>query len=91
MPVTKSAKKAARQAVSRTERNKGLNTKVKTFMKKVMVLSKENPAEAEKTLPLAFSVIDMARKNHLLHGNNADRKKSLLARTVAMATATKKK
>jgi small subunit ribosomal protein S20 len=83
MPVTRSAKKKARQAIVRTERNKGWRTKLKTFMKKVQVLSKTNVEDAKKLLPEAYSVIDTATKKHLIHKNNAARKKSLLARSVA--------
>jgi small subunit ribosomal protein S20 len=83
MPVTRSAKKKARQAIVRTERNKGWRTKLKTFMKKVQVLSKTNVEDAKKLLPEAYSVIDTACKKNLIHKNNAARKKSLLARVVA--------
>jgi small subunit ribosomal protein S20 len=83
MPVTRSAKKKARQAIVRTERNKGWRTKLKTYMKKVTVLSKSNVEDAKKLLPEAYSVIDTACKKHLIHKNTAARKKSLLARTVA--------
>jgi small subunit ribosomal protein S20 len=83
MPVTRSAKKKARQAIVRTERNKGMRTKLKTYLKKIMVLSKSNVEDAKKLLPEAYSVIDTACKKNLIHKNNAARKKSLLARTVA--------
>jgi small subunit ribosomal protein S20 len=90
MPIIKSAKKKARQAIRHEERNKGLRTRVKTCMKKVMALSKTDPAGAKKMLPEAFSVLDTACKKHLLHKNNSARKKSLLARTVATATGETK-
>ena len=83
MPVIKSAKKKARQARVHEARNKALRTRIKTFMKKIMVLSKTDVEQAKKLLPEAYSVMDTACKKHLLHRNNADRKKSLLARTVA--------
>ncbi len=82
MPVIRSAKKKARQAVKREERNQGTRTKVKTFVKKVLVLSKTKAEEAQKLLPEAFSVIDTAAKKNLLHKNNAARKKALLSRAV---------
>lgn len=83
MPLIKSAKKKARQALTHYERNQATRTKVKTFMKKVLVLSKTQPEEARKLLSEAYSVIDTAEKKHLLHANNAARKKSRLARAVA--------
>jgi|WetSurMetagenome_2_1015567.scaffolds.fasta_scaffold618219_1 small subunit ribosomal protein S20 len=94
MPVIKSAKKKARQAKRHEERNKGLRTRVKSTLKKVMVLSKTDVEAAKKFLPEAYSVIDTACKKHLLHRNNAARKKSLMARQVAsgktVAAAEKK-
>jgi len=83
MPVIKSAKKKARQAKTHEERNKGLRTRVKSTMKKMMVLSKTDVEGAKKFMPEAFSVIDTACKKHLLHRNNAARKKSLMSRMVA--------
>jgi small subunit ribosomal protein S20 len=95
MPVIKSAKKKARQALKREERNKGVRTQVKTFIKKVTTLSKTNNEEAVKLLPIAYKVLDTAAKKHLIHKNNAARKKSLLARSVkagaGMKTVVKEK
>lgn len=85
MPVIKSAKKKARQAKAHEERNKGMQTKVKTFMKKILETSKTNPEEAKKLLPEAYSVLDTAAKKHMLPKNTASRKKSRLARVVAAA------
>lgn len=72
-----------RQDIRRTDRNKGTKTRVKTYMKKILELSKSNNEEAEKLLPTAYKVIDTAAKKNILHNKNAARKKSLLARTVA--------
>lgn len=72
-----------RQDVSRTERNKATRSMLKTYMKKVLVLSKSKPEEAAKLLGKAYSVIDTASKKHIIHPNNAARKKSLLARAIA--------
>mgnify|MGYP002624445210 FL=1 len=80
-----------RQAQVRTERNKGTRTRVKTFMKKVEELSKTKPEEAEKLLPVAYKHIDTAAKKNQLHKKTAARRKSRLARTVAVAKAGKKK
>ena len=83
MPLIKSAKKKARQAITHFERNQGTRTKVKTYMKKVLTLSASKPEEAKKLLAEAYSVIDTASKKHMLHPNTAARKKSRLARAVA--------
>ena len=84
MPLIKSAKKKARQALVHYDRNQATRTKVKTYIKKVLTLKKETkPEEAQKLLQMAYSVIDTACKKHILHPNNAARKKSRLARMVA--------
>ncbi len=83
MPIIKSAKKKARQALTHYDRNQATRTKVKTYMKKVLTLSKSKPEDAKKLLPEAYSVIDTACKKHIIHKNNAAHKKSLLARSVA--------
>jgi small subunit ribosomal protein S20 len=84
MPIIKSAKKKARQALSHYDRNQATRTRVKTYMKKVLTLSKTKPEEAKKLLNEAYSVLDTACKKHILHPNNAARKKSRLARAVAV-------
>jgi len=83
MPIIKSAKKKARQALRHYDRNQATRTKVKTYMKKVLTLGKGKPEDAKKLLDEAYSVLDMATKKHILHPNNAARKKSRLARAVA--------
>lgn len=83
MPIIKSAKKKARQAIRHFDRNQATRTKVKTYMKKVLTLSKTKPEDAKKLLSEAYSVLDTACKKHILHPNNAARKKSRLARAVA--------
>lgn len=84
MPITKAAKKAMRQTQTRTERNKGTRTVVKTYMRKVLELSKSDPAKAEEVLPKAYKVIDIAAKKNILHDKTAARRKSRLARAVAV-------
>ncbi|MFA5829452.1 MAG: 30S ribosomal protein S20 [Candidatus Gracilibacteria bacterium] len=91
MPVIKSAKKKARQALRHLERNKSTRSKVKTYIKKVITLSKTNIEEAKKLLPEAYSAIDTAKKKNVLHKNNASRKKSLLARAIAAGSTSGKK
>jgi small subunit ribosomal protein S20 len=88
MPVIKSAKKKARQAIAHEERNKGTRTKIKTFMKKILDTSKTDVEAAKKLLPKAYSVLDTACKKHMLHPNTAARRKSRLARVIAAAGVT---
>lgn len=89
MPITKSARKAMRQTYTRSERNKATRSKVKTYVKKVLVLSKSDLEKAKKVLPTAYSAIDTACKKNILHKNNAGRKKSLLAKAIAAAEQKK--
>lgn len=80
MPVIKSAKKQMRQAIKRRARNAPLRNEVKTVYKKQLKFIADGKVEeAVKFMPTAFSVIDMAYKKNLLHGNNAANKKSRLA------------
>ncbi len=90
MPVTKSAKKKVRQTLRHNERNKAVRSQVKTFVKKMIVLSKSNVEEARKLLPMAYSVIDTACKKNILHPNNAARKKARMSRLVAGPAGVKK-
>lgn len=84
MPIIKSAKKKARQALTHFARNQSTRTKVKTYMKKVLTMDKTKTEDAKKLLSEAFSVIDTACKKHLMHPNTAARRKSRLARTVGL-------
>jgi len=72
-----------RQAKTRTARNKPVKTRLKSEIKKVLVLSKTDKVAAQKALSEAYSVIDTAAKKHLIHKNNANRKKAMLSRAVA--------
>jgi small subunit ribosomal protein S20 len=83
MPITSSAKKAMRQAKIRTARRKPYKTLLKSAVKKVIEMAKTDKEAAKKELPMVYSVIDTAAKKHLLHKNNAARKKSRLSKLVA--------
>lgn len=91
MPIIKSAKKKARQALKHYERNKATRSMVKTYMKKTLELSNSNPKDVnvKNIIAKAYSVIDTAAKKHILHPNNAARKKSRLARAFAKVDTIK--
>jgi small subunit ribosomal protein S20 len=91
MPITSSAKKAMRQANARTARRKPFKTRLKTELKKVLLLVKTDPAAAKKAMPELYSVIDTAAKKNMIHKNNANRKKSRLAKALATAEGKGKK
>lgn len=85
MPITSSAKKAMRQAKARLARRKPYKTRLKTELKKIMVLAKTDAEKAKKLLPEMYSVIDVAAKKNVIHKNNAARKKSMLAKMIEKA------
>ena len=58
---------------------------MKTHIKKVLDLAKEGKkSEAAKILPAAYKAIDTAAKKNIIHWKNAGKKKSQLARAVAV-------
>jgi len=64
---------------------------MKTAVKKALQLLKDGKLEeAAKFLPTAYKVIDTSCKKHIIHKNNADRKKSSLARGLNALQAKKK-
>ncbi|MDD3862183.1 MAG: 30S ribosomal protein S20 [Candidatus Gracilibacteria bacterium] len=91
MPVIKSAKKQMRQNMKRREQRLPIRNQMKTTYKKALKLLKEGKiAEAEKFLATAYKVIDTAAKKNIIHKNNANRKKSVLARGLNNLSAKKK-
>ena len=86
MPNIKSAKKSVLVNDKKTEQNKAIRSAVKTAMKKVDVLVKENKLEEAKVaLSAAFAAIDSAASKNIIHANNAANKKSKLAKKVDAA------
>lgn len=84
MPLTKSAVKRAKQAITRHTRLLPYKTIMKTMMKKLADATKAGKKdEAIKLLPQVYKSIDMAAKKNIIHVNTAARKKSLAARMVA--------
>jgi len=86
MPNIKSAKKRVLVNAKKTEQNKAIRSAVKTEMKKVDLLLKENKLEeAKASLAAAFKAIDSACTKNIYHANNAANKKSKLAKRVDAA------
>ncbi|HEV2669844.1 MAG TPA: 30S ribosomal protein S20 [Gemmatimonadales bacterium] len=79
MPKIKSAKKAMRQARSRTIRNKAQRSSLRTALKHVRAATADTAAGA---YALAARVLDRAARKGLIHKNNAARQKSRLAALV---------
>ncbi len=88
MPITKSAIKAAKQSASRQTRLLPYKTQMRTLMRKLRDAVKEGKKdEAQKLIPAVYKSIDTAAKKGIIKPNNADNKKSSMAR--ALATLTK--
>jgi ribosomal protein S20 len=84
MPLLKHAHKKLRQDKKRTVANK----KVKIAYKASIKAAKENPTT--ESISEAFSSVDKAVKNHLMHANKAARIKSALSKVVPAGAAPKK-
>ena len=86
MPNIKSAKKRVLVNEKKNEQNKAIRSAVKTEIKKVELLIKENKLEDIKTqLSCVFSTIDAACAKNIFHKNNAANKKAKLAKKVDAA------
>ncbi|MDA1208498.1 MAG: 30S ribosomal protein S20 [bacterium] len=85
MPLIKSAIKRARQNTVRRARRQPFNSHMKSMMKKITDLAKDgNTAEAIKLLPTVYKSIDTAAKKSIIHKSTAARKKSKMAKLVAV-------
>lgn len=83
MANIKSAKKRVLVIKTKTERNKAIKSKVKTYIKKVdAAIEAGDKAAASAALLAATSEIDKAAKKGVYHKNTASRKVSRLAQAV---------
>lgn|GEM_PF-313728 len=81
MPLIKSAIKRSRQNEVRRIRRQPYKTQLKTMMRKFADSIKAGKKEDTlKLIPAVHKAIDMAAKKHIIHPNNASRKKALIAR-----------
>ena len=84
MPNIKSAKKRVLVNAKKAEQNKIIRSTVRTEIKKVDALVKNNQLEeAKAALNNAFSIIDSACAKNIIHANNAANKKAKLAKKVS--------
>lgn len=84
MAVTKTAKRAIRQAKNR----KIINDKRKKLMKEEVkntrsLISKKDKVGAEKNLSNTFAALDKAAKGGIIKKGTADRKKSRLTKAIS--------
>lgn len=83
MANTKSAEKAARQAVKRRVNNVAARSKLRTAIRNVtLAIGAGNKAEAETSLNTAVPVIDSMVNKRLIHRNKAARHKSRLSQRI---------
>lgn len=83
MPILKNAKKALRVSKRKNLINQRVRSRMKTMMDH---LKKEANAESVNQ---AFSSIDKAKKNNLIHKNKAARLKSNISRSLAASSEKK--
>ena len=83
MANIKSAKKRVLVIKTKTERNKAIKSKVKTYVKKVdAAIESGDEAAAKAALLAATSEIDKAAKKGVYHKNTASRKVSRMSLAV---------
>ena len=88
MANTKSAKKAARQAVRRTEVNKARRTRVRGYVRKVEeAIAKGDQAAARAVLQAAQPELMRGAQKKVVHKNTAARKVSRLSKRVKSMTS----
>ena len=80
MPRIQSAKKAMRQARTRSARNRMQRSALRTALKRVRQAG--NAEGAERAYVMAVRLLDRASRKGLVHSNNAARQKSRLAKYV---------
>ena len=85
MPNIKSAKKRVKVIATKTERNKALNSALKTEIKKANAAIASNADNKAEQVKIAVTAIDKAASKGLLHKNNAARKKSSLVTKINKA------
>ena len=89
MPITKSAKKALRQNITRKKRNLKRKKTIKDLKKKVDVLIAENKTkEAKDLLTSMYKALDKAAKTGTIKKNTASRKKSRITKAINRQSKT---
>ncbi len=83
MPIIKSAKKRVKQSAVRQDRNYSTRIALKKAIRHVSDAVKDGKG-AEKALSAAYKIIDTATKKNILQKNTASRRKSMLAKLIAV-------
>jgi small subunit ribosomal protein S20 len=83
MANTKSAIKAARQALRRQDRNKTVKSRLKTLSRKLATLTSESKNDEARAVAVEFiSALDKAAKSNVVHKTAVARHKSQLSKLV---------
>jgi small subunit ribosomal protein S20 len=83
MANTKSAIKAARQALRRQDRNQTVKSRLKTLSRKLAKLTAESKNDEARAVAVEFiSALDKAAKSNVVHKNVVARHKSKLSKLV---------
>lgn len=85
----KSAVKANKQTIKRTEHNRELRSKLRTGLKSIRAaIDAGDTAAGKAALSQTFSLIDKMSAKKIIHDNAAGRYKSRIAKKLARKTAT---
>ncbi|HQX82955.1 MAG TPA: 30S ribosomal protein S20 [Vicinamibacterales bacterium] len=85
----KSAVKANRQTIKRTEHNRELRSKLRSGLKAIRAaIDSGDTAAAKASLSKTFSLIDKMSAKKIIHDNTAGRYKSRIVKKLTKKTAT---
>lgn len=85
MPNIQSAKKRVKVIATKTLRNKAINSRLKTEIKKANIAIESGDANKAEAVRVAVKAIDQAAAKGILKKNAAARRKSTLARKLNAA------
>ena len=89
MANSKSALKRVRQIKRRTDRNKGLRTKVKSLRKRTIDAAQAGKSEeAQESMKELASAVDRAQKKGIYHKNKAANLKSKTVKAIKAAAGS---
>ena len=88
MAHSKQAQKRVRTSEKRRIHNKGIASRMRSEIKRVLTAAESGDVEAAKAaLPGAMRQIDKAAKTNILHRNAASNRKAMMARAINRAAA----
>ena len=83
MAITKSAKKALRQNISRKKRNIIRKKNLKSVLKQAQgLIAQKKIKEAKEMLPQIYKTLDKSAKTKIIKKNTASRKKSRITKAI---------